>query len=78
MAESNTGYVNNFQVYTGAIAGKTETGLAYRITSLGATHPVATGSRCSFVRVLFLLCFVCLFDVLKVPFFFIQSLMEMD
>ncbi|XP_030217354.1 piggyBac transposable element-derived protein 4 [Gadus morhua] len=33
MAESNTGYVNNFQVYTGAFAGKTETGLAYRIVS---------------------------------------------
>uniref|UniRef100_A0A8C5BAP3 PiggyBac transposable element-derived protein domain-containing protein n=1 Tax=Gadus morhua TaxID=8049 RepID=A0A8C5BAP3_GADMO len=33
MAESSTGYVNNFQVYTGAIVGKTETGLAHRIVS---------------------------------------------
>ncbi|KAK0142031.1 PiggyBac transposable element-derived protein 4 [Merluccius polli] len=37
MAESKTGYVNNFQVYTGAIAGKTETGLAHRIVSDLAT-----------------------------------------
>ena len=33
MAESSTGYVNNFQAYTGAIVGKTETGLAHRIVS---------------------------------------------
>ena len=31
MAESKTGYVNNFQVYTGAIQGKAEKDLAHRI-----------------------------------------------
>ncbi|CAM4573597.1 unnamed protein product [Leuciscus chuanchicus] len=33
MAESKTGYVTNFQVYTGAIQGKTEKDLAHRIVS---------------------------------------------
>jgi hypothetical protein len=51
MAESNTGYVNNFQVYTGAIAGKTETGLAYRIQLLHQREVVggSAGQGCESV-----------------------------